>query len=337
MTGEIPIARCRPIAATATIYDAPTSLATATRHSLAIVGRAAMIDRRSRSIATAIARPSATRDRRSGDDPLFDANSNTDGPPRRYERRRTDDRPVLRPASDSRDDYSQATAEETDWLSSLPSLTDELKQMALKAWRKTRQPERRRELTRRLSSGSVPDLIRKTLQEWLDGPPATAGDVDGERGTLERAIARCPRRRRRPTGPRPSTTWKHSSGAFRTTSRSMCCGTGGPTCWTRIPTPIRAPPTVPASTTASCGNSRNRASRFAAWTPPRESGCLVRRHGKPHRFGWPVCPTLRGWPSRRGAERGACRSGSSGFRNWKRGKGRRQEKGRFSRSFPGSN
>ena len=62
--------------------------------------------------------------------------------------------------------------------------------MALKAWRKTRQPERRRELTRRLSSGSVPDLIRKTLQEWIDGPPATAGDVDGERGTLERAIAR---------------------------------------------------------------------------------------------------------------------------------------------------
>jgi uncharacterized membrane protein required for colicin V production len=135
-------------------------------------------------------RPPVNRDRRSGDDPLFDANSNTDGPPRRYERRRTDDRPVLRPASDTRDDYSQATAEETDWLSSLPSLTDELKQMALKAWRKTRQPERRRELTRRLSSGTVPDLIRKTLQEWIDGPPATAGDVDGERGTLERAIAR---------------------------------------------------------------------------------------------------------------------------------------------------
>jgi uncharacterized membrane protein required for colicin V production len=135
------------------------------------------------------ARPAVNRDRRSGDDPLFDANSNTDGPPRRYERRRTDDRPDLRPASDTKDDYAQATAEETNWLSSLPALTDELKQMALKAWRKTR-PERRRELTHRLSSGSVPDLIRKTLQEWIDGPPATAGDVDGERGTLERAIAR---------------------------------------------------------------------------------------------------------------------------------------------------
>jgi uncharacterized membrane protein required for colicin V production len=135
------------------------------------------------------ARPPVNRDRRSGDDPLFDTNSNTDGPPRRYERRRTDDRPDLRPASDTRDDYAQATAEETDWLSSLPALTDELKHMALKAWRKTR-PERRRELTHRLSSGSVPDLIRKTLQEWIDGPPATAADVDGERGTLERAIAR---------------------------------------------------------------------------------------------------------------------------------------------------
>ena len=146
------------------------------------------------------ARPPVNRDRRSGDDPLFDANSNADGPPRRYERRRTDDRPDLRPASDTRDDYAQPTAEETDWLSSLPALTDELKHMALKAWRKTR-PERRRELTHRLSSGSVPDLIRKTLQEWIDGPPATAGDVDGERGTLERAIAQCPRRREgRPAG-----------------------------------------------------------------------------------------------------------------------------------------
>ena len=175
--------------------------ATATRYSLAIAGRAATrhslgdrgpgVDGR-QDIALdrdGDARPPVNRDRRSGDDPLFDGNSNTDGPPRRYERRRTDDRPDLRPASDTRDDYAQATAEETDWLSSLPALTDELKQMALKAWRKTR-PERRRELTHRLSSGSVPDLIRKTLQEWIDGPPATAGEVDRPSGAnLERGIA----------------------------------------------------------------------------------------------------------------------------------------------------
>jgi len=68
-------------------------------------------------------------------------------------------------------------------------LTDELKQLALKAWRKTR-PERRRELTRRISSGSVPDLIRKTLQEFIDGPPASAGGSDDERAELERAITR---------------------------------------------------------------------------------------------------------------------------------------------------
>ena len=126
-------------------------------------------------------------DKRSGDDPFSATDADT--PPRRRERRRSDDRPDLRPASDSTGDLAQSTIEENEWLSSLPSLTDELKQMALKAWRKTR-PERRRELTRRLSSGTVPDLIRKTLQEWLDGPPASAGETNGERADLERAISR---------------------------------------------------------------------------------------------------------------------------------------------------
>jgi uncharacterized membrane protein required for colicin V production len=129
-------------------------------------------------------------DRRTGDDPFSSADN--DPAPRRRDRRRTDDRADMRQASDSADDLAQATIEENQWLSSLPSLTDELRQLALKAFRKTR-PERRRELTRRLSSGSIPDLIRKTLQEWIEGPPApasSAGGSDDERAELERGIAR---------------------------------------------------------------------------------------------------------------------------------------------------
>jgi hypothetical protein len=132
-------------------------------------------------------RPAAfNRDRRTGDDSYSAADA--DRPVRRRERRRSDDRSGLTPASDSSDDLAQPTAEENDWLSSLPALTDELKHLALRAWRKTR-PEHRRDLTRRLSS-TVPDLIRKTLQEWADGPPAPAGDADGERADLEHDITR---------------------------------------------------------------------------------------------------------------------------------------------------
>lgn len=125
-------------------------------------------------------------DRRPGDDP-FSA-SDADAAPRRRPRRHTDDRPDLRPASDSTDALGEPTSEESTWLSSLPALTDELKQLALRAWRKTR-PEHRRELTHRLSS-TVPELLRKTLQEWAEGPPASAGQADGERADLERDITR---------------------------------------------------------------------------------------------------------------------------------------------------
>ena len=126
-------------------------------------------------------------DRRTGDDPFSSADG--DSAPRRRDRRRTDDRTDMRQASDSADDLAQATIEENQWLSSLPSLTDELRQLALKAFRKTR-PERRRELTRRLSSGSVPDLIRKTLQEWIEGPPASATSAGGVGRRAKRARAR---------------------------------------------------------------------------------------------------------------------------------------------------
>ena len=65
--------------------------------------------------------------------------------------------------------------------------------MSSSTWRSRpggrRGPNTADELTRRLS-GTVPDLIRKTLQEWADGPPASAGDADGERANLERDITR---------------------------------------------------------------------------------------------------------------------------------------------------
>jgi uncharacterized membrane protein required for colicin V production len=127
-------------------------------------------------------------DRRTGDDPFLPADA--DRAPRRRERRRTDERQSRISPLDSRDDLAQPTSEETDWLSSLPAtLTDELKRLAIKAWRKTR-PEHRRDLTRRLSNTTVPDLIRKTLEEWAGGGTAPAGEINGERADLEQDIAR---------------------------------------------------------------------------------------------------------------------------------------------------
>jgi hypothetical protein len=101
------------------------------------------------------------------------------------------------------DDLSPPSREESDWLSSLPALVDqELRQLARKAWRATK-PEHRGELSRRLSSSSIPDLIRKTLREWQNGcpdPDRVAGDgglpprdmniAGTERTNLERQIVR---------------------------------------------------------------------------------------------------------------------------------------------------
>jgi uncharacterized membrane protein required for colicin V production len=100
------------------------------------------------------------------------------------------------------DDLGPPSREETDWLSSLPSLVDQgLRKLARKAWRATR-PEHRGELSRRLSSASLPEVIRRTLQDWQNGRPSAAavadgpvgdgpvGDGGGERVALERQIAR---------------------------------------------------------------------------------------------------------------------------------------------------
>jgi uncharacterized membrane protein required for colicin V production len=105
-----------------------------------------------------------------------------------------------------KDDYGPPSREESDWLASLPALVDQgLRNLARKAWRATR-PEHRGELSRRLTSASIPDVIRRTLHEWengrpdtaavdsgpaLDGPRDTGGErTSGERASLERQIVR---------------------------------------------------------------------------------------------------------------------------------------------------
>jgi membrane protein required for colicin V production len=90
----------------------------------------------------------------------------------RTDRRRDDDR-MGRLADD---DLGPPSREESDWLSSLPAAIDQgLKILARKAWRATR-PEHRGELSRLLSSTSVPDAIRKTLRDWQNGRPSSASD-----------------------------------------------------------------------------------------------------------------------------------------------------------------
>jgi uncharacterized membrane protein required for colicin V production len=103
---------------------------------------------------------------------------------RRRERRRDDDR-----VAD--DDLGTPSRDESDWLSSLPALVDqEVRQLARKAWRATK-PEHRGELSRRLSSTTIPEMIRKTLRDWQNGrPAAAAGDNGDERAALERQILR---------------------------------------------------------------------------------------------------------------------------------------------------
>jgi uncharacterized membrane protein required for colicin V production len=112
-------------------------------------------------------------------------------------------RDLPRDADRAGDDLGPPSREESDWLSSLPALVDqELRQLARKAWRATK-PEHRGQLSRRLSSSSIPDLIRKTLREWQNGcpdpdpvaadgglPPRDTNIAGTERTNLERQIVR---------------------------------------------------------------------------------------------------------------------------------------------------
>jgi uncharacterized membrane protein required for colicin V production len=108
--------------------------------------------------------PDRPRDRRESafDDSAFDA-------PRR-------DRAVVD------DDLGPPGDDESHWLSSLPAALDQgLRLLARKAWRATR-PEHRGELSRLLSSSTVPDLIRKTLRDWQNGRPASSDAAGFDNG-----------------------------------------------------------------------------------------------------------------------------------------------------------
>jgi membrane protein required for colicin V production len=155
--------------------------------------------------------PDRSRDARDSafDDPVLDAPGRRDSPPRpaldgrsdvddfrdspRGDRRQVRDDDRLGSRTDLADnDLGAPSREESDWLSSLPATIDQgLKMLARKAWRATK-PEHRGELSRRLSSTSVPDLIRKTLRDWQNGRPADGpvGDSRDERAALERQIVR---------------------------------------------------------------------------------------------------------------------------------------------------
>jgi uncharacterized membrane protein required for colicin V production len=158
---------------------------------------------------------------RDGHDPAFDDAALDSRPARRdaddfRDSARGDRRPDLdRDPRMAADDLGQPTREETDWLGSLPATLDEgLRLLARKAWRATR-PEHRGELSRLLSSTSIPEAIRKTLRDWQNGRPDSAprmpgseasqsvrdwqggrpdsapvGDTRDERGSLERQIVR---------------------------------------------------------------------------------------------------------------------------------------------------
>jgi uncharacterized membrane protein required for colicin V production len=121
-------------------------------------------------------------------DNAFD-DADPDRAARDRDRRGDDDRLDRPPLPDSASgDYARESSEESEWLSSLPgTLTADLRRLALKVWRSTR-PERRDDLRRRLSS-TVPEMIEQTIRDLANGL-ATAGDVNPERGRLERDVVR---------------------------------------------------------------------------------------------------------------------------------------------------
>jgi uncharacterized membrane protein required for colicin V production len=158
------------------------------------------LDRRDDGVRRGVA--SDPRDGRDSafDDPVLDAPGRRDSPPRPALDRRSDVADGFRDSTrgdrrreiDRDDDLATPSREETDWLSSLPAAIDqELRSLARKAWRATK-PEHRGELSRQLSSTSVPDMIRKTLRDWQNGRPVDrpAGDSRDERTSLERQIVR---------------------------------------------------------------------------------------------------------------------------------------------------
>lgn len=74
-----------------------------------------------------------------------------------------------------RDRFGSQDADASDLLSSLPAtIGEDIKQLAMRAWRATR-PEHRAELKRCVTT-SLPDLIEKTLRQWEHGRPDPIDD-----------------------------------------------------------------------------------------------------------------------------------------------------------------
>jgi membrane protein required for colicin V production len=163
------------------------------------------LDRRDDGVRRGVV-PDRPRDARDSafDDPVLDAPGRRDSPPRPAldgrsdvaddfrDSARGDRRREIGRDDDRLEDLGTPGREESDWLSSLPAVIDqELRKLARKAWRATK-PEHRSELSRRLSSTTVPDMIRKTLRDWQNGRPASgpAGDSRDERAALEQQITR---------------------------------------------------------------------------------------------------------------------------------------------------
>jgi len=116
------------------------------------------------------------RERRGGEDPFNDA-----GPDRSQRRpaRRDDDRMTPPPPGDDhlsqRDRFNAQDGDGGDLLSSLPAtIGEDIKQLAMRAWRATR-PEHRGELKRSVTT-SLPELIEKTLRQWEHGRPDSIDD-----------------------------------------------------------------------------------------------------------------------------------------------------------------
>jgi len=74
-----------------------------------------------------------------------------------------------------RDRFNAQDGDGGDLLSSLPAtIGEDIKQLAMRAWRATR-PEHRGELKRSVTT-SLPELIEKTLRQWEHGRPDSIDD-----------------------------------------------------------------------------------------------------------------------------------------------------------------
>jgi len=117
-------------------------------------------------------RAALDRRRDGGSAPFDDADRDRGRDPRRVPLR---DNAPLSDRDDRRDGDLADRDAAPSWLSTLPALDAELKQLALKAWRNTKAEHR--DEFKRVVTGSVPDAIRDLIRRWQNGKPALDGDV----------------------------------------------------------------------------------------------------------------------------------------------------------------